>query len=347
MSSPGIFLNAFTRLTLDGIVLGEMQIANPRFVYALPDADESRARIECRVRLMSEETSTLAKWLFQSDVTGYFLRDQGYYYRNCNIVNDMRRPDIFYKGWLPNSMMRVRLSGRDPVVIDVEATKAHVWESRSRLTRISSIDQAVNNILLAVSVLCGHLPMHAAAIDIPRETGRSSILFMGLPNTGKTTTSVALRKALQGEYLSEDICFVDPETMKVFGGPFTFDETKIQDYDNLKATRFTGAPLRELVILQRTPDLERQEAIAPGSVEVAAFLIDMNRYEFEWNHDLFVRHLMIGGADMGFTSSRIAELYLGGLHRIAGQINAIRLSGTNPERWKDDLLKYIQSTPPA
>src|ERR1700733_9853897 len=93
--------------------------------------------------------------------------------------------------------------------------------------------------------------MHAAAIDVATVTGQQSLLFMGLPNTGKTSTSVAVRALLAGNYLSEDICFVRSDTLSVFGGPFTLDETKIQNYKELRATKYVGSALGLVVALRR------------------------------------------------------------------------------------------------
>jgi len=65
---------------------------------------------------------------------------------------------------------------------------------------------------------------------------------MGLPNTGKTSTSLAVSRALAGRYLAEDIAFVRLADGAVFGGPFTLDEQKAQNQAELRAAQFVGAP---------------------------------------------------------------------------------------------------------
>ena len=59
----------------------------------------------------------------------------------------------------------------------------------------------------------------------------------------------------------------------------------------------------------------------------------MNRYEFEWNHDLILRHLLIGGADHGLSSGGLLRRYLAGMARIAAQVDAIELAGEDPREW--------------
>ncbi len=340
MTTTDLFINAFTRLAMDGVSLGEMQVANPRLTYSLDDRNSARAEIDIRVSVVRDQP--LAREVFQSPMTGYFEKRGAFYYRNCNIANAVDKPEVFYKGRLPNSFLAMQIDSFDPVHVVIRATKPFIYESRSRLTRISSIDNAVNNIALACSVHRGYLPFHGAAVEVPMNGERRSLLFMGLPNTGKTSTSVALRKITNGEYLAEDICFVQEGSLKVLGGPFTLDETKLQNYDELRAVKYRGAPLGAIIMLQRTFGPSSSGLIAPGDPVVEDFLIDMNRYEFEWNHDNFVRHLMLGGASQGFSISAITKRYFAGLRRVAEQVPVIRLSGEDPTRWADLLVDQMK-----
>lgn len=333
------FLNAFTRVTLEGIRLGEMQVANPRFSYSLVDADKARAEIDMHVRPMRE--FDMIRSLYHSPATGYLERDDGLYYRNCHIINDMDWPEVFYRGRLPGSYLRIRFESFDPFRVDVQFTQSYLRQSRSRLMRIGSLDETINHLLLVLSIFRGYMPMHAAAIEVGRPEDRFSVLFMGFPNTGKTNASVAARKALSGEYLAEDICFVRPDTLAVLGGPFTLDETKIQNYAELRADKFIGAPLKQLVFLQRKREPEALRSLPPGDHTVADFMLGMNRYEFEWNHDVLVCHLLIGGASHGISNTAALRLYMEGLQTIGKKTEAIELTGMNPARWTELLVNHL------
>ncbi|MGE5538258.1 MAG: hypothetical protein ACM30I_06555 [Gemmatimonas sp.] len=340
MTAPTeIYINAFTRLSLDGVRLGEMQVANPRLTYPLADAASVIPEIDIAVRLVAEQP--FARSVFDSPETGYFERGGGFYYRNCNFANAMHEPDVFYMGRLPNSFGRVRIECFEPLRIVFTVTKTFVWESRSRLTRFSSIDEAVNNVALAAAVLRGYLPFHGAAIEAGPADRRFSLIFMGLPNTGKTSTSVATRKALGGDYLAEDICFVRADTLDVLAGPYTLDETKIQNYDELRAAKYRGAKLAAIVMLDRSDAPSSLSTVAAGDASLRDFILGMNRYEFEWNHDMFVRHLMIGGERGGFTIPAITNAYFGGLARVADRTPAIRLSGVDPTQWAGLLVAEL------
>ena len=334
------YINAFTRLTMDGLLLGEMQVANPRLVYPMSDAAEAHPEIDIRVRVVRD--TSFVRTIYDSPETGYFEKGGRFYYRNCNTANAMTSPDVFYKGRLPKSYLHIHMDiADDSIQIDFMATRNFIREGRSRLTRISSIEQAVNNIALACSVYRGYLPFHGAAIEAGPAGGRYSLVFMGFPNTGKTSTSVAARKALGGDFLAEDICFVRPDSLALFSGPYTLDETKIQNYDDLRGSKFKGALLRAVVMLERTEESEVATIVPAGSDRLRDFLVEMNRYEFEWNHDMFVRHLMIGGASRGFSIARITKLYLEGLKEVADRVPAIRLSGLDPRKWCGLLVNKL------
>ncbi len=330
-----IYINAFTRLSMDGILLGEMQIANPRLTYPLRDRESVRPEIDIDVRVMPK--LPLACEIYDSPMTGYFEKRGQFYYRNCNTANAMETPEVFYKGRLPNSFLHIHMEVGDRVRLQFSTTRNFVREGRSRLTRISSIDLAVNNIALALSVFRGYLPFHGAALEAGPPGRRYSLIFMGLPNTGKTNTSVAATKALGADYLAEYICFVEPKTLSVFSGPYTLDETKIQNYDELRSAKYRAAPLAAVVMLERTRMPSAASILSPGDQQIADFILGMNRYKFEWNHDIFVRHLMIGGASLGFSIPQITRAYLDGLAGIANRVPVIRLSGLDPRPWSDLL----------
>jgi hypothetical protein len=326
-----ILFNGFTRVTLDGISLGEMQIGNPRGVYPIADADSMRPEIELGVRGLADGAPF--DEIYDSPETGYLARRGRFYYRNCNVANDMDWPDVFYRGRLPNSRLRIRVETLEPLRIAVEATANYVRESRSRLTRIPSIDESVGNLALIAAIQRGYVPMHAAAIEIGTGSDRRSILFMGLPNTGKTSTSLAAAKGLDGRYLAEDISFVRADGLAVYGGPYTLDEQKLQDQAALRAAQFAGAPLSTLVMLRRRPGPARATRLAAGSSATGDFIAAMNRYEFEWNHDLILRHLLLGGEASGFSSVGVMHRNLEGMQRIGTSIDAIDLVGEDPREW--------------
>ena len=340
--NKGIYFNAFTRVILNGVELREMQVANPKEIYQLSDADRVRPEIDISVSAMHD--TNFVREIYNSAETGYFQKNNNFYYRNCNVANDLNWPDVFYRGRLPGSLLRVRVKTFQPLEIDVQVTANYLRESRSRLSRIPSIDESINNILLVGAIRCGFLPMHAAAIEVELGGRRCSLLFMGLPNTGKTQLSVATRRALSGDYLAEDICFARADASAIFGGPYTLDENKIQSYDELRATKYIGAPIRAIVMLQRTVDQERLQSLAAGSPEVADFISNMNRYEFEWNHDLIVRHLLIGGTKHGMSSTHISRCYEQGIQQLGTKVSGYKLSGLDPRKWTSLLLASFRDS---
>lgn len=334
-----VYFNAFTRLTLDGVSLGEMQIGNPRQSYDLADAGEARPEIDITLRGLADRA--LHDAIYAAPLTGYFETGGGFYYRNCNVANDMDWPDVFYRGRLPHSRLRIRIDSFEPLRIDVQASPTYLRESRSRLTRIPPLDATVSNLALMAAVFRGFVPMHAAAIEGGAPGARWSLLFMGLPNTGKTSTSLALCRALGGDYLAEDICFVDPATLAVFGGPFTLDETKLQNYAELRAVKYRGARLRAVVLLRRSAAPPAARLLPRGDDAIGEFMLEMNRYEFEWNHDPILRHLLIGGAAHGLSSSLLLRRYLEGMRRIAAQVEGIELTGRDPAPWPRLLAEAL------
>ena len=159
-----ILFNGFTRVTLDDIALGEMQIGNPRGVYPIAGADALRPEIELRVERLHDDT--LTDEIDDSPETGYVERRGRFFYRNCNVANDMDWPEVHYRGRLPHARLRIRLETLEPLRIVVQATPNYVRESRSRLTRLAPIDETVSNLLLIAAILRGYVPMHAAAAEL-------------------------------------------------------------------------------------------------------------------------------------------------------------------------------------
>jgi hypothetical protein len=330
-AARAILINGFTRLTLAGVKLGEMQIGNPLGVYAIPGADALRPEIEIAVE--GWDDSALVDAVFDSPETGYVKHQGRFFYRNCNVANDMDWPEVIYRGRLPHARLRIRVETLDPLRIVAQATANYARESRSRLTRIPTLDETISNLALVAAIMRGYIPMHAAAVELGEKAARRSVLFMGLPNTGKTGTSAALCRQLGGRYLAEDIAFVRPDTRAVFGGPYTLDEQKAQDYAELRAAQFAGAPVSTLVMLRRSPGAATATPIARGSPALADFIVEMNRYEFEWNHDLILRHLLLGGAAQGWSSGAVLERYRNGMRLIAGGIDGVELRGEDPREW--------------
>jgi hypothetical protein len=329
--AQAILFNGFTRVTLDGIALGEMQIGNPSGVYPISDEGSMRPEIELRVERLQGEAPIEA--IYAAPETGYVEAGGRFFYRNCNVGNDLGWPEVCYRGTLPNARLRIRLETLEPLRIVAQVTPNYVRESRSRLSRIASIDETLSNLLLIAAIARGYIPLHAAAVELGTAGARRSVLFMGLPNTGKTSTSLAVSRAFAGRYLAEDIAFVRLADGAVFGGPFTLDEQKAQNQAELRAAQFVGAAAATLVMLRRCPGPAQARPVATGAAEIADFILAMNRYEFEWNHDLVLRHLLLGGAGMGLASGDLLQRYLDGMRRIAAGIDGVELTGEDPRDW--------------
>lgn len=326
-----ILFNGFTRVVLDGVALGEMQIGNPRGVYPIADEEAIHPEIEIAIGRLVNDAAIDA--IFDGPETGYLARRGRFFYRNCNVANAMDWPEVSYRGRLPNARLRISLQTLDPLRIAVEVTPNFVRESRSRLSRIAPLDATISNLVLIAAILRGYMPMHAAAVELGSGAAQRSVLFMGLPNTGKTSTSLAIAQSLDGRYLAEDISFVRVDSGAVFGGPYTLDEQKLQDHSAPRAAQFTGAPAATLVMLQRSPGRPAARRLGRGDPAIADFIIEMNRYEFEWNHDLVLRHFMVGGARAGLNSGMLLQCWLDGMRRIAAGIDAVVLEGEDPGAW--------------
>lgn len=335
------FTNGFTQFIVDGVDLHGMQIANPKLLYDIADASSVVPRLTFDIRRIASGGSW--KKYFDSPEVGYFERDGKSLYRNCNIICNLRSPEIFYRGRvLPNSYMRIAVNfADDKMRVDVEVTANYLRESRSRFTRNLPFDETINNVALVASIRLGYLPLHAAAINIPRPGGLESVAFMGYPNTGKTTTSVGSRKLLRGEYLAEDICFYSPNDRVLLSGPFTLDEIKIQDYSVLRSERFFGGRLSTIVMLSRADAGQENSLRRVTPEELERFVVEMNRYEFEWNHDSLIRGLFIGGQEIDFDNCSISRAYAGMMHQLSQRAEGVELRGCRPEGWADELACFL------
>lgn len=334
------FTNGFTQFFVDGVDLRGMQIANPKLLYDIADASLVDPKLVFNVRRLGAEGDW--KKYFDSPEVGYFERDGKSLYRNCNIICNLHSPEIFYRARaLPNSYLRIAVHVANGIRVDVDVTANYLRESRSRLTRNLPFDETINNVALVASIRLGYLPLHAAAINVPRGEGLESVAFMGYPNTGKTTTSVGTRKIVQGEYLAEDICFYDPKDRVLLSGPFTLDEIKIQDYSVLRAERFFGGRLSTIVMLNRADAGTKNSIRRVSQVELERFVVEMNRYEFEWNHDSLIRGLFIGGKSIDFDNWAVSHTYAGLMHQLSLQADGVELCGGRPETWADELAGYF------
>lgn len=337
------YTNGFTKFSVDGLELRGMQIANPKLLYDIPDETMISPSLVFNIRRIQKPS----EWqgFFDSPEVGYFERGGRSLYRNCNIICNLKTPEIFYKGrLLPNSYLRITVDVSDKLQVDVEVTANYLRESRSRFTRNLPFDETINNLALVAAIRLGYLPLHTAAI-LATCSGKVSetVAFMGYPNTGKTTTSVGTRKEMDGEYLAEDIGFYNSKTNLFLSAPFTLDEIKIQDYSVLRSERYFGGPLSTIVMLRRSEEGTSNSLRDLAPKELERFIVEMNRYEFEWSHDSLIRGLFIGGEQVNFDNASISQSYAEMMLHLSQCAQGIELRGGRPQLWAQELKDYLQA----
>lgn len=337
------YTNGFTQFFVDGVKLRGMQIANPKLLYQIDDVDCIEPKLIFNIKRMASKPD----WneYYKTPQVGYFERDGKSLYRDVNIISNTNNPEVFYKGRIfPNAFLHVAVSVGEVITVNIEVSDNYLRESRSRISRRLTFDESINNIALACSIRLGILPLHAAAIGISSDDGvKKSAIFMGYPNTGKTTTSVGTRKAVNGKYLSEDICFYRVADKNLLSGPFTLDEVKIQDYTELKSEGFFGGELASIIMLKRNLHAKENRIREMLAEELEYCLVQMNHYEFEWNHDLIVRGLFVGGKDHSFDFWSTSRAYAGMMHQLSQDVKGLELEGGQPEGWAEILARNLLS----
>lgn len=314
----------FCKLSYSNIDLGHLQIGNPKFNYPVERFDLiERPPIEINIDTNIDKQKF--KEIFAGTETGYIGYLGETYYRNCNVVSNFAKRNVLYSGKLPGSCLDIswELKGRN-IVVDISVTKRYIIEAASRLTSNPPFEMLLSGLIYHFSVYLGFVPFHAAAVY--DEVNNSTQLFMGLPNTGKTTTAADFAKLNKNLMISEDIVFVHAETMDVYSAPFTFNP---KNSDRFYATQDYGHNLNTIIMLNSD--------ILTSSFEFLCYdllkskIYDMNFYEFSWLDNLILRHLFCSDEEIGL--GKISSLYLLNMDQIAKKVRGISIKGNDRENW--------------
>ena len=310
-------ITSFGVINCEEKLLKRLQIGDIRLGRKIPI---KKLEVEININISNKDYNRY----FQTEETGYFELDNKLFYRNCNIVSNTDGYYVIYKGILPNSFLEVTLNNQEKFIADINVSKNYLIESRSRFTKNASFEEFVNNLFIVMSILRGKIPLHSAGCFLSQNSDEV-ILFMGYPNTGKTTTSYNLSKKLNSEYLSEDIVFLDMENKEVYSCPNTSN--------NFDIKKFEGK-LKYFVPLKRKKDKSEKSLFN--------FIHTMNLYEFFWNQDLIIRHLFSSIGE-NFNLSDIEMKYIEDLEKMASFVEVIDISNVSREEWVNKIYEIINN----
>jgi len=310
-------INSYGRINCKKGLLKRLQVGDINLGEKIPSR-----KIEVEINIDILRSFSKYKDFFNTQRTGYFQLKNELYYRNCNIVSNTQGYHVIYKGILPFSYLEVELIfNEDKYIANIKVSQNYLIESRSRLTKNSSFEEFINNLFIVLSILKNKIPLHAAGCFVSKDS-EDIILFMGYPNTGKTTTSYKLSEKLNSDYFSEDITFLDVKTNRLYSCPNTSN--------NFKIDKFEGN-LKFFVPLKR---------IDSNIKSLFNFIHTMNLYEFFWNQDLVIRHLFSNLN--GFNLSEIEMNYINGLKYMVQNIEVIEIS-SNTEKWVDEIYLKLNN----
>jgi hypothetical protein len=324
------FPTSFCRITLNDINIKHLQVGNIGYQYEVfnkPVTDGISLFLEVDRVIDIKRIRTL----YQGSETEYLTNNQKVYYRNCNVIVSTQGKELFYKGKLWNSYLHITWEEQQgKIKVNVHATKQYLSESRVRLTSNSSFDTLLNYLIMHFSTELGYIAFHAAAINY---NSHDSIVFMGLPNTGKTTTSVSLATKNKSELIAEDIIFINKDTMKVYSCPFTMNPKTTERF---KADTYKGNKVGSIVILSRSDEDSYIRNLSKE--ELTRNVINMNYFEFSWLHDNLIRHMFFTGKA---SLKSVSEKYNMGQSLICSTVKGLQLGGKTPELWIDLLENHI------
>jgi hypothetical protein len=203
--------------------VGALQLGNPAKAQARQHATRSNSSfvgttVRVDVNLIEKGLRGKLANLFKNGRQGFFEFEKERYYQFTNIIAAISKPWLAYKGRLPNAWLTISVhksDGQRTCVIEV--TRPFLIESRLPFTRKPTFEQMLTDVILAIQVLERRIPIHAAAIT----TGERGILFLGYPESGKTTLARTLSARLCAPLVAEDILFWDEAHNRLVGCPFT------------------------------------------------------------------------------------------------------------------------------
>jgi len=323
------FPTSFSKLIINDHKIRHLQVGNIGYKYKLNDL--KKKNISLILEIDSNVDIKKINNLFKGSETEYLKNDNKVYYRNCNTVAATKGKEIYYKGKLFNSYLAITwYEKKGKIKVNVHATKQYLIESRSRLTRSSTFDTLLNYLIMHFATYLGYIAFHASAINVKYD---KSIVFMGLPNTGKTTTSVSLAKRLSSQLIAEDIVFINKETLRVYSCPFTLNPKSTERF---RSDTYIGNKVGALIILNRSEKNSYLSIL--NNDELFENVSNMNYFEFSWLHDSLIRHMFFQGEA---NLKLISEKYYIGQKEICDNVNGIELGGKNPALWAELIENYL------
>ena len=330
MSNSNIFYpTSFCKLIINDLKIQHLQVGNIGYQYELNNLNKED--ISLILEIDSVVDIKKIKNLYEGSETEYLRYDDKVYYRNCNTVAAIEGHELYYRGKLFNSYLIVKWYEKGgKIKVNIHATKQYLIESRSRLTRSSSFDTLINNLIMHFATHLGYIAFHAAAVNYKHDR---SIVFMGLPNTGKTTTSVSLAKKHNSELIAEDIIFINKKTFKVYSCPFTLNPKSPKRF---KSDAYVGDKVGTIIILNRSDKDSFLKTLKND--ELFENILNMNYFEFSWLHDSIIRHIFFQGEA---NLKSIFEKYYFGQKEICKNTKGILLGGRDPVLWVELIENYF------
>lgn len=309
------------------IDLGSLHLGKQKL---FPDvSNPGNSEVIINIKFLSKEkiNKKINPLFHERPIECYFDFGGKVYYRNMNALSNIEGGEVYYKGKLPNSFLSVEISrGRNGFEATVEVTKSYLFENRSRFTDNEPFEDFIDNLFITLSILQNKAVMHAASVKIGNET----LLLIGYPNTGKTTTSSSLYSNTSNiDYIAEDMCFVDPEDLTVYSCPYTSAKHK--------STLHTHKPVTRVIGLKKSGEENGIEE--RNTEECFRFVHRMNLYEYNWDQNIILRHLFMG--EGVFNQSDISTTYVNQLKELSRKVNFAVLGGNNVHEWTPLLKNFL------
>jgi len=331
------YLNTFTKITTNKPFLKRMQVWDVNHFNKLKQyspslyqqflGDIQKEWIKIDINIILEQFDLKDLYENKTQETGYFNINWEIFYRNCFSIANIKWGEIYYSGFFPlpkfhksNMYCKLDFSNPNTTKVEIKVTPWYLFESRWRLARNQSFEGFLNDLILDLAIYHWKIPMHSAAIEVKNKW----LLFMWLPNTGKTTTSNWIKEKLKWDYISEDITFVDINTLRIYSSPFTTTD--------IIPTKFVSdSKLANIITLYRD-NYKR---------DYYTFVESNNLYEFTFLKDLNIKALFLYGSKDIPALSELEWKYLNWVRKIVTNTTEISTLWIPMEKYIDYISEKI------
>ena len=317
-------LNTFTEININKPILNRMQLWDVNIIDTTKKINDTEFSSEIEINIDVAQFSLKREFTASWDAE-YFNLDWKTFYRNCYSVGDIKWWEIFYSWfyslpWQYLSNLHCKVVVWDIIKVDIKVSPLYLFESRWRLAKNPSFEEFLSDLICSLAILKWKIPMHSAALD----TSKWGVLFMWLPNTWKTTTSMLLENELWWNLISEDITFIDIKTMKILSSPYTSSVNFPKEF-------ISKEKLKYIITLYR--DNEKRDYYN--------FVEWNNLYEFTFLKNLNIKTLFLYWSKKIPWLSEVEKQYLDWIKKIIESTKEISTVGISMNDYRDYLLKKI------